>query len=244
MTRNLPTVRVRAPPADDALPTEPAQLPAPLDAELPPLPTLESFCDDATLNKHVVPGAHGYAFAVAKGNRFRVIDLHGEQIVDFMAWVHDKPFTRLEKMSTAYTRYHLSGVQPAIGECLWTNADRPILRVTADTVKVHDMTFMSCFPDLYKKMGLRGHRSCAQNIFEAMEDFGMKDILEIAEPFNIFQNTPNYSLKRLGSSKPGDYIEFEALQDVVCAVSSCPYDIDGVNGGVITDVGIVIAEKK
>ncbi|KAF2658542.1 hypothetical protein K491DRAFT_259376 [Lophiostoma macrostomum CBS 122681] len=208
------------------------------------LPTPESFCCNAVLTRHVVPAAHGYAFAVTKGTRFRIIDLKGEQVVDFMAWVHDKPFTRLEKMSTAYTRYHLSGVQPAVGESLWTNADRPLLRVTADTVKVHDMTFMSCFPGLYTKQGLQGHRSCAQNIFEAMQSFGMEDILDIAEPFNIFQNTPNYSLKRLGSSKPGDYIEFEALEDAVCAVSSCPYDLDGFNGGVITDIAVVIAKKK
>ncbi|KAF2000174.1 hypothetical protein P154DRAFT_203810 [Amniculicola lignicola CBS 123094] len=220
------------------------QEPLNLHDQLPALPTPESFCTDATLTKHMVPAAHGFAFSVKKGDRFRVVDLHGEQVVDFMAWVHGKPSTWLEKMSTAYTRYHLSGIQPAIGECLWTNADRPILRVTADTVKVHDMTFMSCFPQLYEKKGLRGHRSCAQNIFEAMQEFGMENILEIAEPFNIFQNTPNYSLKRLGSSKPGDYLEFEALQDVVCAVSSCPYDLDGFNGGKITDVAVVVAQKK
>ncbi|KAF2192370.1 hypothetical protein K469DRAFT_716901 [Zopfia rhizophila CBS 207.26] len=215
-----------------------------LPPDLPELPTPNSFCTDTTLTKHIVPAAHGYAFAVNKGSRFHVIDLYGEQIVDFMAWVHDKPFTRIEKMSTAYTRYYLSGVQPAIGECLWTNADRPLFRVTADTVKVHDMTFMSCYPELYQKMGLKGHRSCAQNIFEAMQEWGMRNILEIAEPFNIFQNTPNYSLKRLGSSKPGDYIEFEALEDAVCAVSSCPYDLNGVNGGQITEIAVVIAEKK
>lgn len=211
--------------------------------QLPPLPTPDSFCKCIKLTKHVVPAAYGYAFSVTKGSRFRVIDTHGEQVVDFMAWVHDEPFTRLEKMSTAYTRYHLSGVQPAIGECLWSNADRPLLRVTADTVKVHDMTFMSCFPALYEKKGIHGHRSCAQNIFEAMQHFGMKNALEIAEPFNIFQNTPNYSLKRLGSSKPGDYIEFEALEALVCAVSSCPYDLDGFNGGKITDIAVVVAEK-
>lgn len=209
---------------------------------LPELPTPESFCTDAKLTKHVVPAAHGYAFAVNKGARFRVVDLHGEQVVDFMAWVYHRPFLQLEKMSTAYTRYHLSGVQPAIGECLWSNADRPLLRVTADTVKVHDMTFMSCFPDLYNKKGLHGHRSCAQNIFEAMQPHGLRSMLEIAEPFNIFQNTPNYSLKRLGSSKPGDYIEFEALDNLLCAVSSCPYDLDGFNGGEITDVAVVIAD--
>ncbi|PSN70024.1 hypothetical protein BS50DRAFT_302854 [Corynespora cassiicola Philippines] len=193
---------------------------------------------------HRVPAAHGFAFVVKKGSRFAIVDLEGEQIVDFMAWVLSEGSLSLEKMSTAYTRYNLSGVQPIVGECLWSNADRPLLCVVADTVKVHDMTFMCCFPDLYEKKGLKGHRSCAQNIFEAMQEYGMKSILEVADPFNCFQNTPNYSLKRLGTSRPMDYIEFEALEDLVCAVSSCPYDLDGVNGGKITDILVKIFGKQ
>ncbi|KAF4552095.1 Hypothetical protein D9617_11g009430 [Elsinoe fawcettii] len=185
----------------------------------------------------IVPAAHGYAFEVRKGDRFRVIDLYGEQIVDFAAWVAGTQLT--EKLSMSYTRYHLSGITPAIGECLWTNKDEPILRITADTVKVHDMTFMSCFPEMYQKLGLEGHRSCASNIAEVMAPHGMRSYLDVTDPFNIFQNTPNYSLKRLGSSKPGDYIEFEALKDTICAVSSCPYDLNGVNGGHITEIGIM-----
>ena len=121
------------------------------------------------------------------------------------------------------------------------------------------MTFMSCFPKLYKDKGLKNHRSCAQNIYEALQDLqkrssGVDDRMRVeglsllditgTDPFNCFQNTPNYSLKRLGSSRAGDYIEFEALEDSVVAVSSCPYDLDGFNGGIITDVEVVIVEKK
>ncbi|KAF2839089.1 hypothetical protein M501DRAFT_1011024 [Patellaria atrata CBS 101060] len=188
-----------------------------------------------------------YSFEIKIGTRFRVVDLHGEQIVDFMAWAHlpspDSAHTNLtEKVSMAYTRYHLSEVTPAIGEYLYTNADRPLLRITKNTVRVHDMTYMSCYPKLYTDMGYKNHRSCAQNIFEVMEKYGVKSTIEIAvvDPFNIFQNTPNYSLKRLRSSKPGDFIEFEALDDTICAVSSCPYDINGVNGGTITDIAVEI----
>lgn len=187
----------------------------------------------------VVPAAHGYAFEVCKGERFRIVDIKGEQIVDFAAWVADTGL--VEKVSMAYTRYHLSGATPAEGECLWTNKDEPLLRIIKDTVRVHDMTFMSCFPEMYDKLGLKGHRSCACNIAEVMLPYGMKSYLEVTDPFNIFQNTPAYSLKRLGSSKPGDYIEFEALQDAVCALSSCPYDLDGVNGGNITEVAVITA---
>ncbi|KAF1842274.1 uncharacterized protein K460DRAFT_388974 [Cucurbitaria berberidis CBS 394.84] len=214
----------------------------------------QSFRANSILTKHIVPAGHGYAFAVKRGTRFRIVDLHGEQVVDFMAWVSTprasnsrpeaKPLPTFEKMSTAYTRYHLRGVTPTIGEALYSNADRALLRITADTVKVHDMTFMACFPALYEKKGMHGHRSCAQNVFEVMKEYGMRDILEVSEPFNCFQNTPNYSLKAMGSSKPGDFVEFEALEELVCAVSCCPYDIDGFNGGNITDVAIVISEEK
>lgn len=187
-------------------------------------------------NYKTVMAGHGYAFEVKKGEKFRIVDIHGEQIVDMAAWVAGTDF--FEKLSMAYTRYHLSGVTPAVGEYLWSNKDDPLLKITADTVKVHDMTFMSCFPELYEKKGLPGHRSCATNIAEAMALFGMQSYLQVTDPFNVFQNTPNYGLKRLGSSKAGDFIQFEAMKDLICAVSSCPYDLDGVNGGVITDIGV------
>jgi uncharacterized protein YcgI (DUF1989 family) len=210
-----------------------------------------SFCTHRRLSKILVPAGHGHAFAIARGTRFRIVDLHGEQVVDLFAWVRDnstadKPASSLplEKMSMAYTRYHLSGVTPTIGEQLYSNADRPVLRVTADTVKVHDMTYMACYPKMYTDEGLHGHRSCAANVVEAMQKFGMKDILELPDPFNCFQNTPNYSLKRLGSSKPGDYVEFEACEDVLVAVSCCPYELGGFNGGKITDVAVVISEEE
>ena len=128
-------------------------------------------------NAHIVKAAHGYAFEAKKGEKFRVVDLYGEQVVDFAAWVSGTDL--VEKLSMAYTRYHLNGVQPAIGECLWTNKDEPVLKVVEDTVKIHDMTFMSCFPEMYLKKGVKNHRSCASNIAEVMKPFGMGSYLEI-----------------------------------------------------------------
>ena len=50
---------------------------------------------------HIVPAAHGYAFEVKKGEHFRVVDLYGEQVVDFAAWVQGTDL--VEKLSMAYT---------------------------------------------------------------------------------------------------------------------------------------------
>ena len=82
----------------------------------------------------------------------------------------------------SHTRLRLGGVQPAIGECLYSNVDRPMFRVVEDTVKMHDMTFPSCYPELYERRGLKGHRSCATNIAEVMGSFGMRSYLEVTDP--------------------------------------------------------------
>jgi uncharacterized protein YcgI (DUF1989 family) len=42
------------------------------------------------------------------------------------------------------------------------------------------------------------------------------------------------------TSKPGDHITFDVLEDLVCAVSSCPQDIIPGNGLKVTDIAISI----
>lgn len=69
----------------------------------------------------------------------------------------------------------------------------------------------------------------------------MRDWLEVQDPFNVFQNTPGYTLKPLGCSRAGDFVEFEVFcrkrdegagagmgegeGEVVVAVSCCPWDV-------------------
>ncbi|KIW33265.1 uncharacterized protein PV07_00132 [Cladophialophora immunda] len=213
------------------------------DSKLAAFPDIKAQSDDtrpshvsSAPKKHIVKGGHGFAFEVEKGEHFRVVDGYGEQVTDLVAWVKGTNF--VEKLSMAYTRCRLIGVPPEKGEYLWTNKDEPIFQVVDDTVRVHDMTFPSCFPELYEKAGRPNHRSCAGNIAEVMKPYGMGSYLEVPEPFNIFMNTPNYTLKRLNPSKPGDYIEFKAEKDAIIAVSSCPYDMHGINGREPTDITI------
>ena len=77
-----------------------------------------------------------------------------------------------------------------------------------------------------------------------MGKYGMESHLQVPDPFNIFQNTPYYTLKPLEHSKEGDYVEFRAEKDVICAVSSCPYELGGFNGGKITDIAVVTGIKS
>lgn len=183
--------------------------------------------NSADSKTHIVSGGHGHAFEVKKGTSFRIVDIHGQQIVDMMAWVLPYP-SSLEHLSMSYSRYVLNGsAPPAVGDYLVTNKQDPIFKLTSDICHTHDMTFMACNPAFYAEKGLKGHRSCAENIAEAMRPWGMRSYLEATavDPFNVFQNTPDMTLKDLGCSRPGDFVEFEVLKDAVVGVSSCPYDV-------------------
>ena len=190
-----------------------------------------------------IPGSQGGALVVPKGSIFRVVDLEGSQVVDFLTF---KLPDLKEKMSMSYTRYRHSGGALAAGDFLYTNDNNRILRIRHDTVKVHDMTYMSCNPGFYSDQGLVGHRNCAENLAEALDRAGYGDVvsrLDLPDPWNLFQNTPNYTLRGLNTSKAGDYIELEALMDVLVVGSSCPYDQKGFNDGKATDVAIEIVKR-
>ena len=192
---------------------------------------------------HIIPPKHGHAFLLKPGTSFRIIDLHGTQVVDLMAWTH--PITPSGQHSAmSYTRYNLSGsAPPQVGECIYTNLGEKMLKLTADTVKTHDMLYMACNPSFYANMGLKGHRNCAENISGAVTESGLGKLgwNDVVDPFNVFQNTPYYSLKALGCSKAGDYCEWENVldKDVVVGLSCCPFEEEGFNGGKVTEVAVV-----
>ena len=62
------------------------------------------------------------------------------------------------------------------------------------------------------------------------------------EALNFFYNTAFDSSMQLISdepwSRPGDYVMVRALEDLVCASSACPDDIDPSNGWEVTDVHV------
>lgn len=200
---------------------------------------------------HTIPGAHGFAFHIKEGLHFRVEDLEGMQVIDLMAW--SAPYsasTTCEHFSASYTRYNLgSAAPPAVGECLYSNHDRAMLEIVEDAVKVHDMQFMACNPGFYARLGKPEHRSCASNVAEAMNEFLDQskgehagfEWYQVHDPFNIFQNTPYYTLKKGGinTSRPRDSIVFRAKMDCVVALSACPFVEEGFNGGKSTDVAVV-----
>jgi uncharacterized protein YcgI (DUF1989 family) len=189
----------------------------------------------------MVSAGHGRTFEVRAGQRLTIIDVEGEQAADFVAVVAG---AHHEKLSPTHTRRQLRSLFFEIGDALYSSLGRPLLRVVEDTVGIHDANVPACDDTRFTvDFNVTGHRNCLDNMHAGLALYGLSPF-DVPEPFNLFQNgpvTPDCRMKVTDpTSKPGDFISFEVLEDLVCAVSSCPQDIIPGNGLKVTDIAISI----
>ena len=211
----------------------------------------------------VVSAGHGHSFTARAGDHIVVIDLEGAQIGDFVAFNADDV---TEVLDTARTRSSLTPmrveVEPGkladhwetnvylhVGDEVSSNMRNAMLRVVADTVGVHDLLFAPCdlrlYQDIYHQAGF--HRNCLDNLSEALAPYGIEP-WQIPAPINIFQNTPVQSDGTLALkpsvSRPGDHLVFQALQNLIGALSSCPMDLNPVNNKKITPLKLMVRRSS
>jgi uncharacterized protein YcgI (DUF1989 family) len=186
-----------------------------------------------------VPAGTGRAVRVAAGDRVRVVDPAGGQVGDVFA------FSDTEHHSAPHTRAATSRLFPAIGEHFVTQRRRPILTLVEDTSPgQHDMLIAACDPERYAALGAAGHRSCAENLREALADIGHDYAGPTPQPINVFMRIPVEPDGRLrwlsAPTAPGDAITFEVLMDCIVVVSACPQDIVGINAGSLSPLVIEV----
>ena len=174
-----------------------------------------------------MPAREGRAVALAKGKRLRIATPRGAQAADFFAYNADNLGEWLSPMHTWVTTFC---VKPREGDVLISRFRRPMLKLAKDGAGgIHDMMIAACDQARYEFFGHKGpHASCAENLAVAMRRLGIEVSL-IPQPINFFTNTVIDADGRLRSPPnpvpPGAYVELEALMDLVCVVSSCPFDL-------------------
>lgn len=178
-----------------------------------------------------IPARHGKAAFVKKGQRIKVINTHGTQVVD--TWAFNANDLR-EFMSMEHCRVWVQNYRVHKGDALVTNKRRPILKWLEDTSPgVHDTMLAACDRYRYQLLGVKDyHRNCNDNLWEAMIELGCH-ISETPSPLNLWQNTPvekgGKVLNLPTVSKKGDHVLFRAEMDAVVCFSACPQDIIPIN---------------
>ena len=179
-----------------------------------------------------IPARKGKAAFARKGQHVRVINTHGNQVVDTWAFNRADP---KEFLSLEHTRAQTQSLFWKVGDALVTNRRRPILTIVADTSPgIHDSLCAACDRYRYELLGCTEyHDNCTDNLHAAMTELGVREP-ETPSPWNLFMNIPvgDGRIQFLPTvSKPGDYIEVRAEMDCIVAFSACPQDIVPINGG-------------
>ena len=185
-----------------------------------------------TADIQTIPARSGTAARLARGRSVRVINTHGQQVVDTWAF---SARDSAEFMSMEHTRASLRRAIPAVGDSYRTNRRRAILTVTGDTSPgVHDTLIASCDPHRYAELGHVGHHdNCTENLHAALAALGVT-APETPCPLNLFMNIAILEGGALDwrapVSQPGDAITLRAEMDCIVAFSACPMDLLPING--------------
>ena len=179
-----------------------------------------------------IPARGGRAAALRSGDHIRVINTHGQQVVD--TWAFNQADMD-EFMSMEHSRTSLGRIMAEVGDSMVTNHRRRILTVVEDTSGgIHDTLLAACDRYRYELLGCEEyHDNCADNLAAALAELGLESP-ETPSPWNLFMNIP---VKPDGSltfeppvCKAGDYILLRAEMDCIIAFSACPQDIVPING--------------
>ncbi len=192
-----------------------------------------------TGEQHIAP-RDAAAFAVPRGHVFRIVSIEGPQVGDLNLW---NAGDLTERFFSGKTRA-LHATHLSTGDRLWSNLPflRPMATITHDTLAwygwdddgagVHDVIGTRCDP--YTNVLLKGteyHHCCHSNLTRALAAATGLSLAD-AEPYihdvlNVFmctgftRDTHQYFMKA-SPVRPGDFLEFFAEIDLLCALSACP----------------------
>ena len=179
-----------------------------------------------------IPARMGKAVRLDKGQRIKVINTKGQQVVD--TWAFNADDLR-EFMSMEHSRVAIDRIIPGVGDALVTNRRRPILTLVEDTSGgIHDTLFAACDRWRYELLGCKEHHdNCTDNLAAGLAALGLTPP-EIPAPLNLFMNIPvvdgNHVEVRPPVSTPGSHVTFRAEMNCILAFSACPQDMLPVNG--------------
>lgn len=185
------------------------------------------------MERHRIEAGHGAAFRMRQGYTAAIVAVDGPQVADTWAFAGDG---LEEVLSTEHTRSCLERLSPRVGDALWSSSRRPMLTVVEDTSPgLHDLLLSACDAGRYRLLGHHGpHRTCADNMREALAALGLPAPPRVPSPVNVFENVAVGPGGTLAIEPPrvraGERIVLRAEIDLVLVVSACPMDIVATNG--------------
>jgi urea carboxylase-associated protein 1 len=196
------------------------------------------------VHDEVVPARAPWLHRVKRGQTLRIVDLEGNQAVDFLIYAAADDAERYSAQDTVAAQGNIFLRE---GSVLLSNEGRPMMTMTGTTVAHHDTIGGACSCEsntLRYGHHTKSQHACVDNFLDAnlRADRGKRDMVS---NINFFMNVPVEADGALGIvdgiSAPGLSVDLRAEMDVDVVVSNCPQINNPCNGFNPTPVRMIVA---
>jgi urea carboxylase-associated protein 1 len=195
------------------------------------------------VHDEIVAARAPWMHRVKAGETLRIIDLEGNQAVDFLLYATEDDAERYSAQDTVAAQ---ANIFLRTGSVLLSNEGRPMMTITGTSVDYHDTIGGACSSEsnsLRYGHHTKAQHSCVDNFLEAnlRDGRGKRDMVSNV---NFFMNVPVEPDGALGIvdgiSAPGLSVDLRAEMDVTVVVSNCPQINNPCNGFNPTPVRMIV----
>ena len=171
----------------------------------------------------IVPARQPWGRVIRKGQILRLVNLEGQQAVDFLCYDADNPADRYSSMNTIKVQANLYVTQ---GTVLYADSGNALFTVVADTFGRHDTVYGCCSRANNRlRYGVETTETCYDNFTSILARFDL-DQRYIVGNVNFFMSVPIDDAGKAGIDAgppdPGHYVDLRAERDVLAVLSNCP----------------------
>ena len=194
----------------------------------------------------IIPAGKPWSGIVGQGHYLSIVDLEGQQGVDFLCYNADNPEERYHAPNTLKA---IETLKLTAGHTLYSDIARPLFKITHDSCNGHDTIAGCCSaPSNEMLYGVKNVPGCRENFLSALAEHGLgrKDIVP---NINFFCDVPVNDNRMAanvfvpGASKPGDYVSLQAHMKVLAVISNCPQLNNPCNSGKPTDIRVIVSQN-
>ncbi|MBC2666862.1 DUF1989 domain-containing protein [Novosphingobium flavum] len=198
----------------------------------------------AIVHDEVVPALAPWLHRVNRGETLRIVDLEGNQAVDFLIYAAGDDAERYSAQDTIAAQ---GNIFLKAGARLLSNEGRAMMTITATNVDYHDTIGGACSCEsntLRYGHHTKSQHSCVDNFLDANVRVG-RGKRDMVSNINFFMNVPVEADGALGIvdgiSAPGLMVDLVAEMDVEVVVSNCPQVNNPCNGFNPTPVRMIVS---
>jgi urea carboxylase-associated protein 1 len=200
--------------------------------------------DGTIIEDTVVPARAPWSAVLRKGQSLRLIDLEGQQAVDFLCFGTEPYEGQVERYHMPNTIKIPKNILLGQGTVLYSQFARPMMTITQDSCGGHDTIFGCCsFAVDQVRYGQQNPECCQRNFEREMSKHGLGPEHVVANA-NFFMNVPvsvdGHAEITDSQSRPGDYVDLRAEMDLIAVLSNCPEELNAAVGDGPTPIRAIV----